>query len=75
MGLEMKMAKGYCIECEVPLKLGNSPTKGQRVTCVKCGAFLQVVGISPIEMDWAMDDDFDYWAEVEQYRNETSDRL
>jgi hypothetical protein len=68
------MAKGYCIECETPLKLGNSPTKGQRITCIKCGAFLQVVGTSPIELDWALDEEFDYWKEIENYRGDGAGR-
>lgn len=59
------MAKGYCIECETKLKLGNSPTKGQLISCVRCGAFLQVVSISPIELDWAPDEDPEYWTKME----------
>ena len=59
------MAKGYCIECETQLKLGDSPAKGQQITCVRCGAFLQVVGLSPIELDWAPDEDPGYWSEIE----------
>lgn len=60
------MAKGYCIECDTQLKLGNSPTKGQQISCFKCGAFLQVVSTSPIELDWAPDEDLDYWTELEK---------
>ena len=66
------MAKGYCIECETQLKLGNSPSKGQQITCVRCGAFLQVVGLSPIELDWASDEDPDYWSEIESYDSNSS---
>jgi lysine biosynthesis protein LysW len=61
------MAKGYCIECEATLNLGKAPHKGQRISCFKCGADLEVVGLSPIELDWAYDeeevwdtDDYDY---------------
>jgi lysine biosynthesis protein LysW len=58
------MAKGYCIECDTPIKLGNSPVKGLKVSCPKCGAYLQVVAISPIELDWEYDMDMDYyWSE------------
>lgn len=53
------MATGYCIECDTTLNLGKSPHKGQKVTCIKCGAVLEVVGTSPIELDWAFDEDFD----------------
>ncbi len=51
------MAKGYCPECDVTINLGKSPRKGQRITCFKCGSQLKVIGLSPIELDWAYDDD------------------
>jgi lysine biosynthesis protein LysW len=51
------MAKGYCPECDVTINLGKSPRKRQRVTCFKCGSQLEVVGLSPIRLDWAYDDD------------------
>lgn len=52
------MATGFCIECDTTLNLGKSPHKGQKVTCFKCGAVLEVVGTSPIELDWTFDEDF-----------------
>ncbi|KPK88755.1 MAG: hypothetical protein AMJ88_18480 [Anaerolineae bacterium SM23_ 63] len=53
------MAKGYCPECDVTINLGKSPRKGQRIICFKCGSQLEVVGLSPIELDWAYDEDPD----------------
>jgi lysine biosynthesis protein LysW len=58
------MAKGYCVECDAALSLGKSPYKGQKVTCFKCGAALEVVNLSPIELDLIFDDDLD---ELEDY--------
>jgi hypothetical protein len=52
------MATGFCFECDTTLNLGKSPRKGQKVTCFKCGAVLEVVATSPIELDWALDEDF-----------------
>lgn len=51
------MTKGYCPECDVTINLGRSPRKGQPVSCFKCGAYLKVVGLSPIKLDWAYDDE------------------
>jgi len=51
------MTKGYCPECDVAINLGKSLHKGQRISCFKCGAHLEVVGLSPIELDWAYDED------------------
>jgi lysine biosynthesis protein LysW len=53
------VAKGYCPECDVSINLGKSPRKGQRITCFKCGSELEVVGLSPIELDWAYGEDPD----------------
>jgi len=54
------MARGFCPECDASIDLGNTPAKGQKVTCKSCGAYLEVVAISPIELDWAFDEEVDY---------------
>jgi lysine biosynthesis protein LysW len=59
------MAQGFCPECDGSINLGNNPSKNQKVTCQSCGAYLEVVAISPIELDWAFDDDFDYDDDLE----------
>jgi lysine biosynthesis protein LysW len=59
------MAQGYCPDCDSDIKLGNDPRKGQKVTCPSCGAYLEVVGLSPIELDWALDDDEEYEMDYE----------
>lgn len=59
------MAKGFCPECDQDIDLGKSPREGQYVTCNGCGAYLQVIGLSPIELDWAGDDSFDYDDDVD----------
>ena len=51
------MALGHCPECETELKLGNSSRKGQKLTCPSCGASLEVVVLSPIELDWTFDEE------------------
>jgi lysine biosynthesis protein LysW len=51
------MAQGFCPECDAEVGLGNAPKLGQRVTCHSCGAFLEIIEMSPIELDWANEDD------------------
>lgn len=46
-----------CPECDGDLRFQNSPRKGDKVTCRACGAYLEVVGLSPIELDWVLEDD------------------
>ncbi|HHH82204.1 MAG TPA: lysine biosynthesis protein LysW [Chloroflexi bacterium] len=51
------MARGFCPECDAEVGLGKAPKLGQRVTCPSCGAYLEVVETSPIELDWAFEED------------------
>jgi len=54
------MPAAFCPECEGKIRLSESPRKGDRVTCPACGAYLAVASLSPIELDWAYDEDDDY---------------
>jgi lysine biosynthesis protein LysW len=67
------MAKGFCIECDTPIKLGNSPVKGTHVTCPKCGAYLKVISISPIELDWVYESEMESEQEIKQDQFEDFD--
>lgn len=48
----------FCPECDSRIKL-RSPRPGQRVTCHACGTGLEVIELSPLELDWAFSDDYD----------------
>ncbi len=50
------MAKGLCPACNLSINVGPSPRKGQTVSCPKCRAQLEVLNLSPIELDWAYDE-------------------
>ena len=50
------MAKGCCLNCGKVLHLGKKPRKGQQISCYACGADLRVAQLSPIELDWALND-------------------
>jgi transposase-like protein len=56
---EVIMAKGYCPECNATLQVGKLPRKGQRISCFKCGSDLEITNISPIELDWTLDEEGD----------------
>jgi lysine biosynthesis protein LysW len=56
------MPKGHCPECDADIPFNGAVKTGLEVTCRNCGAFLKVISVSPIEMDWAdtdWDDDWD----------------
>ncbi|NIS79457.1 MAG: lysine biosynthesis protein LysW [Anaerolineales bacterium] len=55
------MTDAFCPECDSKIYVGNSPKEGQKITCSQCGAYLMVASLSPIELDWAYDEDeFEY---------------
>jgi lysine biosynthesis protein LysW len=58
------MAIAFCPDCEEAVRLG-APKLGQRVTCESCQAELEVVEVSPLELDWAYDEPVDDWEEEE----------
>ena len=62
------MATTFCPDCGQKIDIGPKPKKGQWVSCPHCNADLEIIGISPLELDWAQydeDEDFedDLWEE------------
>jgi predicted Zn finger-like uncharacterized protein len=47
----------FCPECDTPIDVGDSPFIGMKVKCRKCSANLEIINLSPIELDW-IDDDY-----------------
>lgn len=51
------MSVALCPDCDEAINFGSRVRIGQRVTCPHCAADLEVVEISPIELDWAYEDE------------------
>lgn len=51
-----------CPECEAALELEDDVEKGEIVTCADCGVDLEVVGMDPVELDLAPEEEED-WGE------------
>jgi lysine biosynthesis protein LysW len=49
------MTAGRCPECGSEIGLGPSAELSARVVCGGCGAYLEVISLSPVELDWAFD--------------------
>jgi hypothetical protein len=47
------MVIGRCPECDAEVPVGASAVMDQRLCCSLCGAQLVVIGVSPVELDWA----------------------
>ncbi len=67
------MSESLCPECDSEVKLGKTVKLGQQARCGSCGADLEVVSLTPVELDWVLeeeefdDDDFDYNDEDEEF--------
>jgi lysine biosynthesis protein LysW len=46
------MAFAYCPDCGARIYLGRKPWIGQSTVCDSCDADLEVVRLSPPELDW-----------------------
>jgi lysine biosynthesis protein LysW len=44
-----------CRSCGREIRLRRPPQLGLRLVCPGCGTKLEVIGLAPIEVDWAFD--------------------
>lgn len=49
----------YCLDCDRKIILHTDVRVGDQVICSNCDAEFQLVSISPVEIDWLFDDDYD----------------
>ena len=49
---------GFCPECDSEVRV-NKPRIGQQVTCRSCAEDLEVIGLRPLELDYAISYDDD----------------
>jgi lysine biosynthesis protein LysW len=50
------VAKAPCPDCGLTVKLGPKPKEGRQLTCINCGAYLEIINLKPLELDWAFSD-------------------
>ena len=51
------MPTGTCPDCEADVHVDVDTDKGDSVVCDECGTKLEVVGLDPVELDIAEDED------------------
>lgn len=54
------MPLAVCPECNAEIHVDDDVDKGDRVACEECDVSLEVVGLDPIELDLAPEDDDEY---------------
>jgi lysine biosynthesis protein LysW len=52
------MAKAYCPNCDSAIS-SDKPRMGAVITCGECGQELEVINVSPFEVDFPLDDDYE----------------
>jgi alpha-aminoadipate carrier protein LysW len=57
------MPRGSCPECEADVQVDDDVDKGDLCECPDCGAALEVVGLDPIELDVAPEEEDEDWSE------------
>lgn len=60
----MKVA--FCPECEGEFRVGPQLKVGQRITCPHCDAELEIIHLTPLELDWAYDEPAPEWEDEEE---------
>lgn len=59
------MPLSACPECEAEIHVDEDVDKGEIIHCEECDATLEVVGLDPIELDLASDDEEDDYEDEE----------
>jgi alpha-aminoadipate/glutamate carrier protein LysW len=63
-----------CPECDAEIEIDEFDVdKGDQLSCPECGSNLEVVGLSPIELDLAPDDEDDEDLDADETEEEEED--
>ncbi|MBC7238048.1 MAG: lysine biosynthesis protein LysW, partial [Chloroflexi bacterium] len=55
------MPRAICPDCDEEVFFSTKPKLGQIVYCPSCDARLEVVEVDPLELDWALGEDDEYF--------------
>ena len=47
------MASAHCPDCDLRIVLNPHAKLGQELACPHCDADLEVIGVDPLQLDWA----------------------
>ncbi len=50
---------GVCPECDAEVPIQATPKVGSELRCPNCRSSLVIIGLAPIELDWAFELPFD----------------
>jgi lysine biosynthesis protein LysW len=67
------MATTQCSECDEEIEIAGRTRLGQKIVCNHCGAQLEVVATTPLEVAPAQEEDDDLWDDDEFEDDELDD--
>lgn len=56
--VKTKAITAFCPACDTRIRFGERPRLSDIVSCPECEEFFEVVGLSPIELQWADESSF-----------------
>ncbi|MFP4395955.1 MAG: hypothetical protein ACLFTI_11885 [Anaerolineales bacterium] len=63
-------SKAFCPACDEAITIQGNPKVGQRLRCPSCDTEIEVIDVNPVELDWAYEDEDDFY---EDWDDEDSD--
>ncbi len=61
------MPLAVCPECEAEIHVDEDVDKGEVINCMECEVALEVVGLDPIELDLASQDEDEEYDDEDEY--------
>jgi lysine biosynthesis protein LysW len=75
MNRSSKSTVAFCPSCAAPIYFSRRPRLGEIIVCGECDEDLEVVRLSPIELEWSFLDGDEDWADVNfEYYEDGDDR-
>ena len=54
------MKEAVCLDCSTIMLFEDDNYIGQKLTCPECEAEFEITKLSPIQLEWVYEDDYDY---------------
>ena len=56
MATAQKKLAATCLDCSETIQIDAKAQVGHKLSCPHCGAYLEIVNLKPLELDWDMGD-------------------
>lgn len=59
-------SKAFCPACDEAITIQEKPKIGHRLRCPSCDTEIEVIDVNPVELDWAYEDEDDFYDDWEE---------